>query len=260
MRSKILVYDDEGAASTFELCRCLEDYFGRENVNIEKVRAADILRGNALDESVLAFFLPGGAATPYMNKLKTLGNQKIRDYVREGGVYFGICAGAYYAAETVSFEEDIPTLAVRQQCGLDLIRAHAVGTLKTDFGLPPFDRPTAANTAVTKILWQADGELHDVVYHGGPKFEDVKDAEVLAVYQEAKGRPPAVLMKSFGKGLVIVSGVHFENGAESLEKMMHIKSRQEASVRQNYDKLAKGELSRQALIRKLLQRVGRADK
>ena len=62
-------------------------------------------------------------------------------------------------------------------------------------------------------------------------------------------------MKSFGKGLVIVSGVHFENDAESLEKMMHIKLRQESLLRQNYDKLAKGELSRQALVRKLLQHI-----
>lgn len=34
-------------------------------------------------------------------KLKVRGNQKIAEYVQSGGVYFGICAGAYYASRNV---------------------------------------------------------------------------------------------------------------------------------------------------------------
>lgn len=256
-RSKILIYDDAGCASTFDLVRVLGNYFGPKGMIVQPVSANDILRGGALNDEVLAFFMPGGAATPYMNKLQTLGNRIIRDYVAEGGVYFGICAGAYYASRKISFEQDIPGLALEQECGLNLIEAHAVGTLKKDFGLEPYWRPTVDNAAVTQVVWAADGEKHGVFYHGGPKFEKVQDAEVLAVYEEAEGKPPAILARSYGKGLVIVSGVHFEDDAISVKSMLRRNAPSQERAQANYEKMQKYDETRAALMHKLMNKICR---
>ncbi len=254
-RSKILIYDDAGCACTFDLLRVLGNYFGPKGIFAERTTADDIIKKDALNEEVLALFIPGGAATPYMQKLKTLGNQKICDYVAAGGVYFGICAGAYYACRKVSFEQDIPELALEQECGLNLIEAHAVGTLKKDFGLAPYDRPTAANAAIVEVRWIADGEEHGVLYHGGPKFEDVQEAEVLAVYAGAAGEPPAVLAQPYGKGLAIVSGVHFEDDVISMKSMVRHNAAFQKQARMNLEKIEKYDVSRQKLMNKLMEKI-----
>ncbi len=254
-RSKILIYDDAGAASTFDLLRALGNYFGPKGIMVERTTADEIIRRDALNDDVLAFFMPGGAATPYMQKLKTLGNRKIRDYVAAGGVYFGICAGAYYACSRVNFEQDVRGLALEQACGLDLIEAHAVGTLKKDLGLAPYYKPTAANAAVTTIRWAEDGEKHGVFYHGGPKFEQVNGAEILAVYTEAAGEPPAILARPYGKGLAVVSGVHFEDDAVSLKSMVRHNAPFQKQARMNLEKIEKYDASRQALMNKLMNKI-----
>lgn len=257
-RGKILVYDDVGCACTFDLVRVLGEYFGPKDVFVEAVKADDILKKDALNENVLAFFLPGGAATPYLQKLKTLGNQKIRDYVACGGVYFGICAGAYYACREICFEQDVPELSLNQKCGLDLIDALAVGTLKSDFGLSPYHKPTAANAIITKVRWVEDGDEHGVLYHGGPKFEQIKDAEVLAVYEEAKGNPPAILARRYEQGLVIVSGVHFEDDVLSMKAMVRqgLPFQQQAKI--NLENIKKYDASRQQLMAKLMAKFQRS--
>lgn len=255
MRNKILVYDDDGTADTGDLKRCLRAYFEPLKIETASVRGEDVLYKDALNDEILAFFLPGGAATPYMQKLKTLGNQKIRDYVSAGGIYFGICAGAYYAAEKISFENDVPELALEQHCGLDLIKARAVGTLKKDFGLAPYGKPTPANAAVVKVIWREDAGEHGVFYHGGPKFEDVRDAEVLAVYKDAAGQPPAILQRSYGKGLVIVSGVHFEDDALSLEALVRHHKTLEKRAKGIRSEIIKCEASRQSLTDKLMAKL-----
>lgn len=41
--------------------------------------------------------IPGGRDLPYCRDLNGYINDRIIRYVKEGGVYMGICAGAYYA-------------------------------------------------------------------------------------------------------------------------------------------------------------------
>lgn len=96
--------------------------------------------------------MPGGAGTPYRHKLEVYGNEKIRSYVRAGGMYYGICAGAYYACEKTVFEADIPELRIVSRCGLDLIKGTAVGTLYKELGILPYSR-NASSSAVVELLW-----------------------------------------------------------------------------------------------------------
>jgi len=40
--------------------------------------------------------------------LKFKGNKLIREYVEQGGMYLGLCAGGYYGAQKVEFEVGTP--------------------------------------------------------------------------------------------------------------------------------------------------------
>ena len=130
MRSKILIYRDYGCADVHLLYKELVSYYRNEDVDVFFTDAAGIKEG-ILGKDVKAFFLGGGAATPYMEKLAGEANERIRSYVDRGGVYFGICAGAYYACRRIVFEKDIEALHIESRCGLNLVEGEAIGTFDT---------------------------------------------------------------------------------------------------------------------------------
>lgn len=252
MRDRILIYQDYGCADTRVLEQGLRDYFEPRGTAVGFVDAAGIIKDNALNENVLAFFMPGGAATPFRRKLEYQGNDKIRDYVNNGGIYYGICAGAYYACEKAVFEQDIPELAIVSECGLNLVGGQAIGTLYKELGIRPYAK-NAASAAVVNLLWEKDAGKHISYYHGGPYFQlkPGDDAEIAARYDIA-GYPPAVVKKNYGKGRVILSGVHFEDKGEHLLKAVHKLQLDSAEAGQIAGKLAAGEASRQALFDKMM--------
>lgn len=82
MRDKILIYRDYGCADVNTLEQGLKEYFEPKGCKIGFTDAAGIIKDNELNENVLAFFMPGGAGTPFRRKLEVLGNEKIRSYIR----------------------------------------------------------------------------------------------------------------------------------------------------------------------------------
>lgn len=255
MRNRILIYNDSGTCDIRPLKEKLEEHFGA-GVEVKTVTADEIIRENALNEQVLAFFMPGGRATPYLEKLKVRGNRKIADYVNNGGVYFGICAGAYYASRNVFFEADIKELAVVQQCGLNLIDADAIGTLHREFGISPFANDFTS-VAAAKVLWCADNELHIASYHGGPYFKPAAEnnVQILAEYELDGQRLPAAVMQRHGLGVAIVSGLHIEDTGRHLRSIIRELGVDVPAANRTAFALEKGENSRQALFGKMMEKI-----
>lgn len=56
--------------------------------------------------------IPGGADLPYCDVLNGRGNDRIRQFVRNGGKFIGFCAGGYYAASRCEFEVGDPAMEV----------------------------------------------------------------------------------------------------------------------------------------------------
>ncbi len=255
MRKKILIYQDYGCSDVSMLEDGLRCYFEPRGCSIGFTDAAGIIRDDVLNDEVLAFFMPGGAGTPFRRKLEVLGNAKIREYVENGGMYYGICAGAYYACKKTIFEKDIPELSIISECGLDLVDGQAVGTLYKELGIRPYAK-NAASSAAVDIIWMHDNMRHTVHYHGGPYFDidTSSDCEVLAYYDLEK-LMPAVIKRSYGKGHVILSGVHFEDKGETLLKAIHHMRIDSAEAEAVALKLQNQELSRLALFNKLMSFV-----
>ncbi len=251
MRDKVLIYADTGCADVNVLKDSLIQYFRPRHCSVELTDANEILRCNALNDKVLAFFMPGGAATPYRRKLQVLGNDKIRTYVQNGGVYYGICAGAYYACRKTIFEEDVPGLKIIDEYGLNLVNAQAIGTLHRELNIASYEKSAAA--AATVKLVGINNEQYIAHYHGGPYFipDDNTENKILAYYNLAKIKP-AILWRPFGKGKVIVSGVHFENTGEAFLQTINRLQKHSGNEQKIADELLMGEKLRQKLFNKLM--------
>lgn len=256
MRNKILIYCDYGTNDIESLRQSLQEYFTPHGVKIETTDAKGIINENSLNTDVLAFFMPGGRATPYIEKLKVQGNQNIKKYVHNGGIYFGICAGAYYASQQVFFETDIKELCIIQQCGLNLIDADAIGTLYKELNISPYTMDFNSITP-TAVRWLADNERHIASYHGGPYFKPTPDStlQVLAEYELSNQRLPAVVMQHYGKGIAIASGLHIEDSGKDLRRILFSLRREKARGEKVVTTLEANEASRKALFEKLMAKI-----
>jgi len=245
---KILIYRDYGCSDVSSLYEGLMAYFTSVDTEIGFTDASEIKAG-VLDKNVRALFLGGGAGNPFMQKLAGIGNDRIRAYVENGGTYFGICAGAYYACRDVVFEKDIPELRIENQCGLNLVEGRAVGTLYKELNILPYSL-TALSAKIVHVRF-SDGEIYPALYHGGPWF-DRTNGSVLACYEEAGGKP-AIIEKRFGWGKVVLSGVHFEESAETLKKRLHSLRFDKDAAEQNANEMRNGEARREKLFDRLMR-------
>ena len=163
-----------------------------------------------MDEGVLAktdlLVMPGGADLFYCEKLDGRANNAIQGFIKDGGHYLGICAGAYYGAQALSWAADSPSHCIQGARELALVKATAVGPVK-DFIQGGMEESWDGVCP----LYHRNGTEMKAVYRGGCRFEDFDDSgfQVLASYDRA-GSDPAVLKGAYGKGEVILSGPHIE--------------------------------------------------
>ncbi len=173
---------------------------------IVPITAAEILTGHL--KGSLAFIMPGGADLKYVEKLNGRGNQKIRTYVEEGGVYIGPCAGGYYGSRYCDFHRgDRRGYEVLGSRELAFANVHAVGPV-----LAPYEYASESGARIAEICWE-DGSQWQSYYNGGCYF-DVKDptnVRVLAHYQNEKAKDlPAIIECTVGLGKAYLSGIHPE--------------------------------------------------
>lgn len=157
--------------------------------------------------------MPGGRDVPYEEKLKGEGNDIIRDYVKQGGSYLGICAGAYYAASSIVFDKGGPLqiIAKRDLC---LFKGEAIGPA---IGPYYYNSDKGAHIIQVQTVFSYNFITY---YNGGCYFTNIGNATVLAIYKKLKS--PAVIHINYHKGAVILSGVHFEFDEHLLTKKFAI--------------------------------------
>lgn len=212
MSSRILIYQDY-IHSAGLLHRALTESFGHDAV---RYADADDILGGILQENIAAFFMPGGADLYYCEKLNGAGNTNIRTYVEDGGIYVGICAGAYYGSRALAWAEDNPEKSICGRRELDFFPGTAVGPVKTFLGGGDWQTHAAAVNLVSRR-----GLISPSLYWGGPVLipEETADGyEVLARYADLDGQPAALVQCQIGKGTAFLAATHVESGARLLRK------------------------------------------
>jgi glutamine amidotransferase-like uncharacterized protein len=153
------------------------------------------LNENTLNSKVLkavdVYVQPGGSddIDETLNALKPEQVDAIRDFVKSGGHYLGICAGAYLAAQYSSKADN--------QKAFGLV-ALAELSAETDYTYP----------SLLQIQW--DSKSRRVYNQSGPHLGNKVPAnsKVLATYK-ASGRI-AALLSHYGQGRVLLIGPHLE--------------------------------------------------
>ncbi len=204
--TRVAIYDhsDGSAKGPVSLQRFLTEPAG---FRCQRVRPEDIRAGCLKDYDVL--IVPGGSGSKQAENLEVDGREAIRNFVRDGGGYVGICAGSYLA--TTHYEWSLGLLNAKV-----VDREHwARGTGTVTLMLSPAGR---------KALGSDDDEV-EVFYGQGPLLApggqpEPGPFETLATYATEiaeNGAPTGVMVGTtaiargaFGKGRIICYSPHAE--------------------------------------------------
>lgn len=208
----IFVYADEGVGVN-SLNDALNFFSARTEYKVSTIYAIDIIAG-VWQESAILLVFPGGADLKYSEKLNGLGNKNIINYVKHGGTFLGICAGAYYASAFVDFARDTE-MAISGSRELKFFPGTCSGPMYTTTTFN--DRRDAKSILIT---WKAQ-KINQVIeynseasvyYFGGGYFENAiqyPQTKILASYDCCQ-EYPAIISNKVGLGKAILSSVHFE--------------------------------------------------
>lgn len=213
---RVGIYADEGAAKDPKVLRSVLDKY--VDVSVRKLNADDI-RSGAL--SVIDVLIqPGGSGGGQGRNLGEEGRDQIRQFVRDGGGFIGICGGAYLASADYEWSLNILDAKV-------LDRKHwARGKGTVDIGITDAGK-TLLNTKKSQLA---------IRYAQGPLLApadrpEIEDYEVIAVFdtEVAKNGAPKGVMKGttaiakgqYGQGRVVCFSPH----PESTEGLKHLVKR-----------------------------------
>ena len=212
MEKTILIYKDNGVSipsylSTQWMLMGLP--YSITSINAEQLTHSD------WEHNTAAIFFPGGRDIPYHDALQGKANERIRQFVENGGHYYGICAGAYYGSKTIEFEKGLPNevLASRE---LQFFEGKAIGTI---FG--PFSYGSECGACKTEIT--LGNESHSIYYNGGCYFEiepNQTGVEVVGSYKEHHNQA-AIIQCEVGKGQATLSGVHYEFPSKEYRQLIN---------------------------------------
>ena len=200
---KVLVYLDEGVdpLAARRVVRRLRKSLTHSCVKL--INRTHFLKSN-WDEQVSLLVIPGGQDIPYDRALKGEANARIRTYVEQGGSYFGICAGAYYAAAEIEFEKG-GTYEVCEKRELAFFPKKAIGPA---YEKNLFCYGSDAGVRIAQVSWK-DG-ITPVYFNGGCYFDECDSCEVIARFHDFDAQPPAVVRCRVGDGIALLCGLHPE--------------------------------------------------
>jgi len=206
-RHRIAIYSDQKSfASAGGLAHAFQKSLGEET-EILSLTADELLNNNVLDETISAFVLPGivGEHSLYHSHIGERGNDIIRSYVDRGGVFMGLCAGAYYAASVIEYKPEWAPHRGHTRGLLTLFNGTARGPIP-GLGLAATE-PGAYNGCTTVPVLLYNGARPHIAYSCGPAFyHPTDDAEIFARY-DTNDAPVAAFSTRMGRGHVILSGI-----------------------------------------------------
>lgn len=249
---KILIYQDEGTS----FCSVDSLLLSLQQENLDKHFILDTIDRNFLkikdwEINTRLLIFPGGRDLPYCSALQGNINQRIVDFVRCGGKFLGICAGAYYGSRQVIFEPKGPLEVVGTR-ELQFFPGTAYGPA---YGLRKFcyQNNTGARIAALDLqIGNSYSKSTAAYFHGGCLFVDArnyKNVSTISTYTDIEGNPSAIIQCCVGKGKAILSGVHPEYSAYHIRSHLYFDNK-ELNLLKNI------ESRRRYLFQILLQQIG----
>lgn len=177
------------------LARDVEYALREIRVEYEKIGSIRIKEGKLREFSCL--IIPGGYTETIVDDLTTKGLNEICEFVKSGGGYIGICAGAYIAADKVEIH---PAYKRGKPKGLGIInikniRKEGIGI--RSIKITNLTHPIAKDCSTDVKIW----------YQNGPFIVPDKDVEVIAQYDTEHA---AIVCARYVEGRVVIFSPHPE--------------------------------------------------
>ena len=181
----------------------LQAMFSWMNASVDVLYASDIAAGNLTDYDMIV--VPGGWAGTYNEDLAGTGITEIRNFVRDGGAFFGVCAGAYFGCDKLLWEGGF------LEYQLDLFDGYGIGPVEEITSWPNFDM-TEIIINQTSPLIDLSGEpaIHTIQYFGGPWFDIAGKEGIHSLATYAANNESAMIAFEYEDGRVFLSGPHPE--------------------------------------------------
>ncbi len=206
--TEILIYVDQGVdgGALKQLIRSLKQEVDLSQHTIRRIDAKTLI-SEEWEKEALVLIVPGGRDVFYHSALDGAGTDKIRAFVESGGGYLGICAGAYFACDRIEFEKG----EAIEVCGPRSLKFFSGAAKGPAYGNNRYSYESAKGAEAAHISW-AEETCH-IYFNGGCFFdaqETIPHTHILSRYLDLENAPPAILQIPVGKGIAILSGVHFE--------------------------------------------------
>lgn len=231
----VAVYHDKGVAESFLPIwqRRLSRIFGAQ-LGLRFVSAKDVRAISPRNTHML--IMPGGEERFYQEALEPEGNQAIISFVLNGGMYLGVCGGAYYACTDIDFTGK-DGRKIKSERSLSFFPGTGVGSIP-EYAQGQYYDDDPITASVVKISWTGEGlggnAAKGQYYHGGcffvPGLHSVGQWRIGGMYPD--GRIAAV-QGGFGRGKFFLSGVHMEVDFNSYKDFLYTRyARQTDSVKE----------------------------
>ncbi|MDE6575869.1 MAG: hypothetical protein K2L24_00490 [Opitutales bacterium] len=224
---KILIYDDEGVdpQSLADTIQFFKNNTRPFCYRIQTITSQELCQTSWERRTKLLVF-PGGRDILYDRRLRGPGCKKIKAFVHNGGCYLGICAEAYFAGQKVVFAPGTD-LEVIEDRELGFFPGITLGPI-----LPAYTYGSEAGSCAARLHFKPLNTEFFTYYNGGGTFvpQKAQNYKVLATYSDADNLP-AIVQCSVGKGIAILSGVHFECDLEALRHYTDTPKKTEAIIR-----------------------------
>jgi len=197
----IALYSDEGADDgCIQATRIMFEWMGYTVILVE----ADCINNEGLDNfSILC--IPGGDMYQYSQDISSEGKENIRNFIREGGSYIGVCGGAYFTGERVIWQGDqIPMTP------LAIFPGTTQGPINE---IAPYPHCTMCEVNIvdhTHSITQSEQNCVWIAYCYGPTFLPNEDADIEILGEYEIVNQPAIVAFEYGLGRVFIIGTHPE--------------------------------------------------
>ena len=204
--AQIAVYNGPGAWA--EGIQSFEKFCDWKGITHEQVTPIDV-NTIVLKDYYQGIFMPGGDAYYYKLSIDSAGLQHIRDLVSGGGFYMGMCAGSYFACDSIEWEGGI------YDYQLELFNGFARGAIDAIAPWPDYVMTEITMNMNNPINVYSSGH-ETILYYGGPYYEPKasQSMDTLGTW-DAWYNLPAMINFTYGNGRVFFSGPHPETEEDS---------------------------------------------
>lgn len=180
------------------------------------------LREQPWEPKTAALIIPGGADLPMCKAFRGTINDRIKNFVSKGGLYIGICSGAYYSSSRCEFEVGNPEMEVSGARDLKFFPDVCRGGVISGFSYSNEAGAKVIEVSVNSDLLHGLPKYVHLYLNGGGMFVNAHkypNVEILASYEdnldvneedEINGKKAATVLCTVGRGKALLFGPHPE--------------------------------------------------